>query len=129
MSILATERATYEEMWSGVGDYKNVSPGQKYLPIFLQIAQPGDRRDVTVLDAGTGSGKGALALYGAGFDVRIMPPAFASAPTHREAQKVEPFLAEVHDPGFLFIEPQSLGFEPAAQSLAQRRSLSKVGSG
>jgi 2-polyprenyl-3-methyl-5-hydroxy-6-metoxy-1,4-benzoquinol methylase len=70
MSILATERDTYTEMWSGVDHYGHVAPGEKYLPVFLQLVDPGDRRQVTVLDAGTGSGKGAAALYGAGFDVR-----------------------------------------------------------
>jgi 2-polyprenyl-3-methyl-5-hydroxy-6-metoxy-1,4-benzoquinol methylase len=65
MSLLDTERATYETVWSSVEGYAQHSPGEQYLPLFLQVAQP----PATVLDAGTGSGKGSLALLGAGFDV------------------------------------------------------------
>jgi 2-polyprenyl-3-methyl-5-hydroxy-6-metoxy-1,4-benzoquinol methylase len=68
--ILAQERATYEELWTSVADYSKHAPGELFLPIFLERAQPG-RGDVTVLDAGTGSGKGALALHGKGFNVRM----------------------------------------------------------
>lgn len=67
MSLLAAERATYDEMWSSVEHYADHAPGEYYLPIFLQIA---DGRG-TVLDAGTGSGKGALALKQAGFKVKM----------------------------------------------------------
>ena len=64
MSLQQEERETYATMWSGVADYATTAPGERYLPLFLQVA--GDRRG-TVLDAGTGSGKGAVALAGAGF--------------------------------------------------------------
>jgi trans-aconitate methyltransferase len=66
MSLLETERATYETVWSSVEGYAQHSPGEQYLPLFLQVV--GDWRG-TVLDAGTGSGKGAVALHRAGFDV------------------------------------------------------------
>jgi SAM-dependent methyltransferase len=66
MSLLDTERATYETVWSSVEGYAQHSPGEQYLPLFLQVV--GDKRG-TVLDAGTGSGKGALALQRAGFSV------------------------------------------------------------
>jgi SAM-dependent methyltransferase len=68
MSLLENERETYAELWSSVGAYAENSPGEQYLPVFLQVV--GDWRG-TVLDAGTGSGKGALALKRAGFDVRL----------------------------------------------------------
>lgn len=68
MSLLENERETYAELWSSVGAYAEHSPGEQYLPVFLQVV--GDWRG-TVLDAGTGSGKGALALKRAGFDVRL----------------------------------------------------------
>jgi hypothetical protein len=64
--ILQTERALYEDVWSSVANYGEFSPGERYLPLFLQVAQP----PATVLDAGTGSGKGAMALIGAGFAVK-----------------------------------------------------------
>jgi SAM-dependent methyltransferase len=66
MSLLATETQTYADMWQAVDSYKDHSPGEAMLPIFLDIVGP-DRGHV--LDAGTGSGKGALALRHAGFDV------------------------------------------------------------
>jgi hypothetical protein len=72
MSILETERATYTDVWSSVEGYASKSPGELYLPLFLQMVnlEPNARRHVTVLDAGTGSGKGAIALTDAGFLVR-----------------------------------------------------------
>lgn len=66
MSLLDQERDTYADVWSAVDSYGNHAPGEHYLPIFLQIV--GSARG-HVLDAGTGSGKGALALDGAGFRV------------------------------------------------------------
>jgi 2-polyprenyl-3-methyl-5-hydroxy-6-metoxy-1,4-benzoquinol methylase len=68
--ILAQERATYEELWSSVSDYSKYVPGESFLPIFLDRAQPG-RGGVTVLDAGSGCGRGAMALHAKGFDVRM----------------------------------------------------------
>jgi SAM-dependent methyltransferase len=65
MSLLETERATYAEMWASVPAYSVHAPGEHYLKIFQQFAEPGS----TVLDAGTGSGKGAAALKAAGFSV------------------------------------------------------------
>jgi SAM-dependent methyltransferase len=65
MSLLETERATYAEMWASVPAYSVHAPGEQYLPIFQQFAKLGS----TVLDAGTGSGKGAVALSAAGYHV------------------------------------------------------------
>lgn len=69
MSLLAAERALYQDIWTSVEDYAAHAPGEMYLPIFLSLV--GEPNGVTVLDAGTGSGKGALALVRAGFDVRL----------------------------------------------------------
>lgn len=68
-TILQTERATYEDVWSSVEGYADHAPGEHWLPLFLDMAQP--KRGATVLDAGAGSGKGALALKAAGFDVTL----------------------------------------------------------
>lgn len=60
------ERATYEEMWQ-VHGYANNSPGEQLVPVFLDMSQTLMRG--SLLDAGCGTGKGALALQRAGFDV------------------------------------------------------------
>jgi len=65
MSLTTTERTLYEEMWA-VPQYAEHSPGVQMLPMFLQCV--GAARG-HVLDAGSGSGKGALALRDAGFRV------------------------------------------------------------
>jgi 2-polyprenyl-3-methyl-5-hydroxy-6-metoxy-1,4-benzoquinol methylase len=67
MSILQTETNTYAELWSGVESYGTTSPGEEMLPVFLDCI--GTQRHGHVLDAGTGSGKGALALQAKGFRV------------------------------------------------------------
>lgn len=68
MSITAKERATYEEVWSFPG-YGRTSPGEALAKVFMEMsgAQPGD----TVLDAGCGAGKGALALDKLGLRVKM----------------------------------------------------------
>jgi 2-polyprenyl-3-methyl-5-hydroxy-6-metoxy-1,4-benzoquinol methylase len=65
-AITTQERSTYEGVWSSVDAYHNYSPGEAYLPIFLECV--GESRG-HVLDAGTGSGRGAVALQNAGFRV------------------------------------------------------------
>lgn len=81
-NVLDQERATYEEAWA-LEAYGDFSPGEKYMPIFISMiggpppgapyTLPGAREPFvsgrTVLDAGTGSGKGALALAAQGFRV------------------------------------------------------------
>lgn len=65
-ALLQTETNTYAEMWQGVESYAANAPGERVLPVFLEIV---GRARGHVLDAGTGSGKGALALQAAGFRV------------------------------------------------------------
>jgi 2-polyprenyl-3-methyl-5-hydroxy-6-metoxy-1,4-benzoquinol methylase len=71
MSISQIERATYEDIWSAVDSYGRHAPGEQYLPLFLQCLGDVPRKGATVLDAGTGSGKGAVALSDEGFNVRM----------------------------------------------------------
>jgi 2-polyprenyl-3-methyl-5-hydroxy-6-metoxy-1,4-benzoquinol methylase len=68
MTIQQRERATYEDIWS-VDEYARHSPGAAYVPLFLDMAQTTMR--TSVLDAGCGTGKGALALQAAGFTVQL----------------------------------------------------------
>jgi 2-polyprenyl-3-methyl-5-hydroxy-6-metoxy-1,4-benzoquinol methylase len=67
-SISTLEREKYSTVWQSIDHYGALSPGEQYLPIFLHMV--GDRRGA-VLDAGCGSGKGALALEAAGFEVAL----------------------------------------------------------
>ena len=66
-SLHDDERSLYDEAWA-VDGYDTFSPGEHYLPIFLDVLR-NDHEDpsaVTVLDAGCGAGKGSLALRHAG---------------------------------------------------------------
>lgn len=65
-SLTTAERTLYEHLWAAVPKYADHAPGERVLPLFLQTV--GTQRG-HVLDAGTGSGKGALALQDAGFRV------------------------------------------------------------
>jgi 2-polyprenyl-3-methyl-5-hydroxy-6-metoxy-1,4-benzoquinol methylase len=68
MDLATKERQLYSTVWQSVEQYGSYSPGESYLPQFLQMI--GTSRG-TILDAGCGSGKGALALQAAGFDVTL----------------------------------------------------------
>lgn len=68
MSIIRAERQTYEEMWA-IDAYSEYSPGAEYVQAFEIMAQPA--AGARVLDAGCGTGKGALALAAAGYQVSL----------------------------------------------------------
>jgi SAM-dependent methyltransferase len=70
--LIAQERATYAEMWA-VDEYAAFSPGETYVPMFLDMAgiSEGQAWPGSVLDAGCGAGKGALALAQRGFRVTL----------------------------------------------------------
>lgn len=74
MALVETEQATYEAMWA-LDAYAAQSPGAALVPLFTDcIEAQGDRpawHAASVLDAGCGSGKGALALRAAGFAVTL----------------------------------------------------------
>jgi 2-polyprenyl-3-methyl-5-hydroxy-6-metoxy-1,4-benzoquinol methylase len=65
--VIRHERALYEHIWSSVAAYADHSPGERYVPLFLDMSRTTMRG--SLLDAGCGSGKGALALEAAGFTV------------------------------------------------------------
>jgi hypothetical protein len=66
-TLLEAEKQKYEDMWT-IDSYANYSPGEKFVPLFLDMAKTTMKG--TVLDAGCGSGKGALALEKEGFKVQ-----------------------------------------------------------
>jgi len=66
MGLVAAERALYETVWSTVHNYGDFAPGEQHVRLFRAMS---GATEGTVLDAGCGSGKGALALAAAGFDV------------------------------------------------------------
>lgn len=65
MDLITQERDKYADVWT-LEAYGTHSPGERNLPVFLSMVGP---TGSTVLDAGCGSGKGALALSDRGFDV------------------------------------------------------------
>lgn len=70
LTVEDRERRLYEDVWQGVREYGTHAPGEVYAPLFLDMARPS--LSDSILDAGCGSGKGALALKAAGFsDVRL----------------------------------------------------------
>jgi SAM-dependent methyltransferase len=64
----ARERETYESVWGMLPTYGDHAPGEQHLALFQEMAGAASG---SVLDAGCGSGKGALALAAAGFDVTL----------------------------------------------------------
>jgi len=70
MTITEQERETYDIVWQ-FNEYRVRSPGARHLPAFLDMIQVPRERRGTVLDAGCGGGKGALALRDEGFKVTM----------------------------------------------------------
>lgn len=67
--VQAAEAALYSDVWSGLDHYADTAPGQGWAGRFAALT--GAEAGATVLDAGAGSGKGALALSAQGFKVAM----------------------------------------------------------
>lgn len=72
-TLVQRERELYTDVWA-VPSYGDHSPGAQFVPAFLEMARidPDATRMLTVLDAGCGSGKGAMALAARGFRVSMV---------------------------------------------------------
>lgn len=73
MKTIDQERAKYEKAWM-IREYADHSPGEEIAELFFEIAQP--KIGENIIDLGTGSGKGAIALHGYGLDVSILDLTF-----------------------------------------------------
>lgn len=71
-TVRQKEQALYEEMWQAPA-YSIHSPGERLTQVFLDICgiAPSSTRHTTVLDAGAGTGRGAVALKNIGFRVHM----------------------------------------------------------
>jgi SAM-dependent methyltransferase len=67
--VLDDEAQTYGDVWSGLDHYGDHAPGEGWAMPFAQVT--GAREGASLLDAGCGSGKGAVALRVLGFDVAM----------------------------------------------------------
>lgn len=67
--IKQQEQELYESVFEMIDEYTDYSPGEKHAAMFARLI--GGARRQSVLDAGCGSGKGALALAKNGFDVEM----------------------------------------------------------
>lgn len=67
--LITRERTKYDDLWSSMSAYGKASPGAMMLPVFESMRR--DAGPVSMLDAGCGSGKGAVALASAGYVVAM----------------------------------------------------------
>lgn len=75
-SLVTRERELYEEVFQAIPTYRDFSPGQEYAPMFAQMVRERgwlqDTPSPMIIDAGCGTGKGALALAEEGLPVSLM---------------------------------------------------------
>jgi len=67
VTVHAAEQQLYADVWASIPQYGDVAPGERYVDILKEVCPA----PAHVLDAGTGSGKGALALQQAGYTVTL----------------------------------------------------------
>jgi len=67
--VTTAERALYEDVWASIDTYGDHSPGEARLEMFRTMT---GAKAGSVLDAGAGSGKGAVALAAAGLTPTLL---------------------------------------------------------
>lgn len=75
MGVVDRERTLYEDVYDAVSKYseESESPGKVHFPMFREMAGLSEiGSDLSILDAGCGSGFGALAMREAGFKKIVM---------------------------------------------------------
>jgi len=67
--VAARERVLYEDVFDTITHYAEYSPGNDFAPLFVEMAVSGSCSlfNASILDAGCGTGRGALALKEEGF--------------------------------------------------------------
>jgi SAM-dependent methyltransferase len=65
------EEMKYVKSWK-LDAYRNYSPGEKLVPMFLELFQGGVEKGTTIIDWGCGTGRASKLLYEAGFDVTMV---------------------------------------------------------
>jgi len=66
----AQEQEKYRRMWTEVPRYRQNSPGQRLVPLFLK--QAAWAKDDTLIDLGCGSGRASMELREAGLKVKLL---------------------------------------------------------
>ena len=88
MSLTERQAELYTGIWTHLEPYAETSPGEAHVRMFTDLT---GESSGTVLDAGCGSGKGAIALSAAGFSVSLCD--LTDAGLSPEARAVGPFTA------------------------------------
>ena len=69
ISTTEREREKYTKAWN-LNDYRNYAPGEQFTMPFLLSVKP--KKDHTIIDFGTGTGRSALFFHQAGFKVKMV---------------------------------------------------------
>lgn len=71
-TVADRERILYEDVYDTIPTYRDFSPGELYASMFAQMVRERGWNHGYILDAGCGTGKGAVALAKQGMPVHLM---------------------------------------------------------
>lgn len=89
--IVAKETEKYADLWSTIETYSQDAPGETNVPLFVAMAGERLQPKQTILDAGCGSGKGAVALSKLGLDLTVCLCDLTDAGLTDEARAMDRF--------------------------------------